>query len=274
MPLVRTVLTLSAVAGLWIACPAADRTLRVTWAEGKQVSAVISYPAGKGKLPVLLIAPGRSGGMNTPVIKGFAEKAVRDGLVAVRFDYAYFAAKGEPSKGLVDETEQFKAVVAEILKDPRVDPKRVVIAGKSLGSVVAHRVFQMEPTYAGEVLLTPVIPTLEDANRLYPNLPISGRPTALVVGNSDTENAPLGVVYNFLKDASRKVLLNVVAGDHGYWLSDGKDNATRIRNAANVDMALEVGEYWVRQIARVWLAAPPHAKPAGLQDADAKPLKN
>ena len=52
-----------------------------------------------------------------------------------------FAAKGEPSKGLVDEAEQFKAVIAAALKDPRVDAKRVVLAGKSLGSVVAHRAF-------------------------------------------------------------------------------------------------------------------------------------
>jgi predicted alpha/beta-hydrolase family hydrolase len=271
MALARTLLAILALAMFSLSL-AEDKSVKITWGGAKQVTAVFSYPPNRGKLPIILIASGRSGGMNTPVVKGLADKAVRDGIVAVRFEYAYFTAKGEPSKGLVDETEQFKAVVTAALKDPRIDPKRVVIAGKSLGSVVAHRVFQLEPTYAGEVLLTPVIPTVDDANRLYPNLPLAGRPTAIVVGNSDTDNAPLGVVYNYLRDASRKVMLNVVAGDHGYWVSEGKDDAGRTRNAANTDMALEVAEYWVRQMARVWLSGPPHSSaPKGDVNLQKKP---
>src|SRR5262249_16629692 len=122
---------------------AADRRMQVTWGQGQHVTAVISYPAGTGPAPTLFIASGRSGGMNAPIIKGLSDKGVRDGLIAVRFDYAYFVVKGgKPSQGLVDEADQFNAVIAEAMKDPRVDPRRIIISGKSLGSVVAHRVFK------------------------------------------------------------------------------------------------------------------------------------
>jgi hypothetical protein len=238
-------------------CFGSDKTMQVTWGTGQHVTATISYPVGTAAAPVIFIASGRTGGMSTDVVKGFADKAVRDGLVAVRFDYTYYTAKGEPSKGLTDETDQFNAVLDEALKDPRVDAKRIIIAGKSLGSVVAHRVFSQNASYLGEVLLTPVIPTLEDGQRLYPNLVLSGRPAVLVIGNQDTENAPMGVVYNFLKDSSRKIMLVTVAGDHGYQISqDSGPNARRL-NGANVDSALDVAEYWVRQIAHILPPAPP-----------------
>jgi len=250
---------LSVLTGLAIAaCSfAADKTLDVVWGTGQHVKAVVSYPKGQGKAPIIFIASGRSGGMGTNIIKGLADKAVRDGLIAVRFDYGYFASKGEPSKGLVDEADQFDAVIQEVFKDPRVDQKRVVIAGKSLGSVVAHRVFNQKPSYLGEWLLTPIITTLDDAGRLYPNLVVSGRPAVLVIGNQDTENAPLGVVYNFMRDASRKIMVDIVAGNHGFEVTPLTDAMGKRLNAGNADAALEVAEYWVRQIARIIPPAPP-----------------
>lgn len=246
----RTVLALSCLA-LTSLCFAADKTMQVTWGAGQHVTAVVSYPAGKNPAATVFIASGRSGGMNTSIVKGLADKAVQSGMVAVRFDYGYFAAKAEPSKGLTDEADQMNAVINEAFKDPRVDKKRIIIAGKSLGSVVAHRVFQQNNTYLGEILLTPVIPTVDDGQRLYPNLPLSGRPIVLVVGNQDTDNAPLGVVYNYLKDASRKIMLNIMAGDHGFELGAANTNAAKRANAANVDAALETAMYWVRTIARI-----------------------
>lgn len=239
---------------------ATDRATTVNWGDNKKVSVTISYPKLSGKLPALIIAPGRSGGMNTSVIKGLANKAVRDGIIAIRFDYDYFTKKGEPSNGLVDETAQYKAVIAQALKDPKVDPRRIVLAGKSLGSVVAHRAFSDNPEYLGEVLLTPVIPTMDDGERLYPGLALAKRPVAMVIGNQDVENAPLGVVYNMLKDGSRKIMLNVVAGDHGFMVSPATDSSSQMKNQMNIDSALEMAGYWVRQITKVMPPAPPASK--------------
>lgn len=256
----RTLLAITFLAAVSVA--SADRTVQVSWGDKKRVNAVISYPKAGGKVPVLMIASGRSGGMNSPIIKGFADKALRDGLAVVRFDYAYYAAKGEPTQGLTDETTQFKAVLAEALKDPKIDSKRVVLAGKSLGSVVAHRVFQEVPSYLGEILLTPVIPTQDDGERLYPGLVLAKRPTVVVIGNADTENAPLGVVYSFFKDASRKIMVDIVAGDHSYMVSPGTDSASQLRNRMNADAALEMAQYWVRNITRVMPPAYQAPKPA------------
>jgi predicted alpha/beta-hydrolase family hydrolase len=232
-----------------------DKTIQVTWGQGLHLTAVVSYPAGNAPAPTIFIASGRTGGMNASIIKGFADKAVHDGLIAVRFDYDYFTRRAEPSKGLVDEADQMNAVINEAFKDPRIDQKKIIIAGKSLGSVVAHKVFTQRNTYLGEILLTPVIATVEDGERFYPNLSTSGRPAVLIVGNADTENAPLGVVYNYLKDASRKIMLDIVAGDHGFELGGTTAYAKRA-NAANIDAALNTAEYWVRLIARIVPPAP------------------
>ncbi|MEA2552202.1 MAG: hypothetical protein QOJ65_378, partial [Fimbriimonadaceae bacterium] len=242
----RTLLALSCLAASSFVF-GADRSVQVVWnSTGQEVKTVFSYPASKtGKLPLLIIASGRSGGMANGIIKGFADKAVRDGMVAVRFDYAYYADKSEPSKGLVDEAQQLNAVITEALKDPMVDAKRIVISGKSLGSVVAHRAFLANPGFTGEVLLTPVIPTADDGARLYPNLSVSRRPVAIVLGNQDTDNAPLGVVYNFLKEGSRKIMVDVLAGDHGFNVTVATDAWAQRLNNANVDSALETAQYWV-----------------------------
>lgn len=256
----RTLASLSCLLGASLAA-ASDRTVQVPWGTGQHVTAVFSYPERQGKLPAIVIASGRTGGMQADIIKGFAAKATRDGLIAIRFDYSYYADKKEPSHGLVDETDQFNAVLDQVAKDPRVDPKRIVIAGKSLGTVVANRAFAANAAYAGEVLLTPIIDTVEDGQRLYPNLPLSGRPVAVVIGNQDTENAPLGSVYNYFKDASRKIMVDIVAGDHGYELTSLTDPASKRLNLANIDAALETAEYWVRQIAHV---PPPPAAPVAV----------
>lgn len=240
--------------------------MQVTWGQGVPMTATMSYPRGAGKAPVIFIAAARTGGMNAPIIKGLADKAVRDGIIAVRFDYAYFTSKTEPSKGLTDESDQLTAVIEEAMKDPRVDPKRVIIAGKSLGSVVAHHVFSQNASYLGEILLTPLIAHQEDGERFYPNLSISGRPAVLIVGNADTENAPLGVVYNYLKDASRKIMLDIVAGNHDLELG-GNGPQYKRANAVNVDAALEMAEYWVRLIARI---QPPPAPEVQVSEGKAK----
>ena len=51
---------------------------------------------------------------------------------------AALAAGETPSPELSEETEDMEAVLALALKDPRVDPTRVFVAGKSLGTLVGR----------------------------------------------------------------------------------------------------------------------------------------
>lgn len=225
-----------------------DRRIVVKWGDGKRVEAVIGYPRGNGKFPAVVIASGRGGGMGSQLVKGFAERAVKAGVVAVRFDYAYFTAKGEPSKGAVAEAEEMRNVLMAIRTDPRIDSSRIVLAGKSLGSVVAHAVFSNDNSVLGEILFTPVVTTIEQGNRLYPGLQGSYRPVAIILGNKDQETAPLGTLYNFLQTASLRVSVNVVAGDHGLFVvgPDGKQDAAQSKKAQ--DAALDLAVYWLRHM--------------------------
>lgn len=223
-----------------------ERRVTVKWGSGHRVDAVISYPKGAGKFPAVVIASGRSGGMESPIVKGLAQRAVKAGIAAVRFDYAYFTAKGEPSKGVVAEAEEARNVLAAIKTDPRIDAGRIVLAGKSLGSVVAHAVFNQDSSVRGEVLLTPVVTTQDQGNRLYPGLSGSYRPIAIILGNKDQDNAPLGTLYNFLKDASLRVSVNVVAGDHGLNVVDESNRPDPKQTQMAHDTALNLAVYWLR----------------------------
>lgn len=216
---------------------------------GAKVPVAIHVPAEKapfareGKRPAILIAPGQGYHMGLPLITGLAEEAARAGLVAYRFDWAYTAAKGRPAPDLASEIEDMETALKALLADPRVDPQRVFIAGKSLGTLVAYRVFAAHPELKGLFLLTPVARGGVEVN--YPKLTEAKRPILLTLGNRDPL-CPLPTLYAALAKTKGNVATVVVAGDHGMNVGDWRDPAFKERNAANVKAALGATVHWIR----------------------------
>jgi len=134
----------------------------------------------------------------------------------VRFDWAYFTAKGEPSADLVTELADVDAAIAFAKKEPNVG--KTLLAGKSLGSLVALRWSNAHPaTLAGLALLT--FPATN------PEKPGGPRPGAedlakseigpLVLCGDRDVLAELPVLYGLAAKCPKPPQVVIVPGDHG-----------------------------------------------------------
>lgn len=228
-----------------------ERSIQITWAEPTlKVNAIVNYPApinGKGLWPAVVIVSDRFAGMNDPLLKSLANRATQAGFVAVRFDYGYQAEKGQPSRDQLDEAAQLRAVLDHATLISGVDKKKIQIAGKGLGSVIAYRVFRERNSIVAALLLNPMIKSVDSGNRMYPGLPASFRPVTLIVGNKDTY-APIGSVYNYLKGASARVATVVVAGDHRFDVRPSLRKIDEPSSHKAKAAVLEMSIYWLRQV--------------------------
>src|SRR5262245_15015350 len=81
---------------------------------GVALEASLHPPAKKSacNAVAVVIAPGQGGGRERPVSKKCAEAFAAAGFPVVRFDWAYFTAKKEPSKDLATEVSDLEAAIA------------------------------------------------------------------------------------------------------------------------------------------------------------------
>jgi dienelactone hydrolase len=148
-----------------------------------------------------------------------------------------------------------QAVLDLAKADARVDASQIVIAGKSMGSVVAFRVFNRNPASKGLVLLTPLCSssTDEKGNAIaspraigalnYPGLTELTKPVVLALGNSDPA-CFVPILYDWLKGTKGNLVTVVAGGDHGMNVvsSDVEDP----KNAANILSTIQIVAQWVK----------------------------
>lgn len=191
-------------------------------------------PAGEGRFPTLVLAPGQGYHRGLPLLAQLGVRARAQGLAVFTFDWAYRAAGGEPSEDLEREAGDLEAVLTWARQHPRVDPDRLFVGGKSLGSMVAYRVFRSQPGLAGLMLWTPVCATRdgEGAAQRYPGIEDEARPVGVFLGDRDPL-CPLPELYDWLDDTSGQVAVQVHAGDHSLNLGRWDDPALARLHAGN-----------------------------------------
>jgi dienelactone hydrolase len=214
-------------------------------AHGGTGSAAGGVPGGARLLPAVVLAPGKGYDKERPLIREIFDYAVAHGLVAVRFDYRYFTERRSPSASLNEETADLEAAVAFLRHDPQVDTSRIIVIGKSLGSVVAHRVFRAQSSLYAEVLLTPIIARKGEADVYYPDLAALNRAVVIVLGSQDEGNCPLPNLYDALKDSRGNVAVVVLGGDHAFGLGDPAEPGMEARNARNLAQAVAITGHWL-----------------------------
>lgn len=211
-------------------------------------------------VPVVILAPGQGYHKDRPLIREIAEEAARNGIAAVRFNWAYCkldSAKGEctgePSEDLSAEAADLRAVLEYARGLKGVDRSGVLVAGKSIGSVVAWSVFRADTTLRAVLLLTPLCverdSTVAGGLRpavaaMYPGLAEETRPVVFVLGNRDRA-CPLPVLYDAAKDAKTSPAVVVMGGNHGLELGE-ESKGYAARNAANINTAAQAAVQWMR----------------------------
>jgi len=219
------------------ACDAASvDTPTISTSDGRSVEVSVYAPEATGRRPCLVVAPGAGYHRGMPIITDLAHQAAAAGLVVVTFDWEFFTGQSRPSEGFADEVADLEAVISFARRHPRVEPSKIVLAGKSLGSVVAHRVFAGDAGLVGLVLYTPLIRQPGALADLYSEAASGSRPVAMALGDADP-NCPLAVLYRALGAAQRQVPVVVVGGNHGLELGDGSDPATHGLTITNIQAA-------------------------------------
>jgi alpha/beta superfamily hydrolase len=224
---------------------------------GAEIPVQISVPDQvSAGLPAVIVAPGQGYHMDLPILSELADRLSGAGVVVYRFNWNYYAkdpSNGRPSDELKNEIQDMRAVVALARADNRVKTARIAIGGKSLGSLVAYRVYQSDASLAALALLTPVISRAKDdegkplpspisvADEDYPEFRKLARPVAMATSDQDP-HCDLNVLADFLEGLN--VPLKIVGGDHSWNVSaDPKDP----RNLENIRLGVNFVADWILQ---------------------------
>ncbi|MCK6461815.1 MAG: hypothetical protein L6Q95_18195 [Planctomycetes bacterium] len=220
-------------------CLAAEpREVEIPTPRGVKLKGTVDMPAKpNGGAVVIAAGKGYHGGL--PLLRTCAERLCSEGFVAVRFEWAYFTAKKEPAPDLSTEIEDLEAAIAYAKGLEGV--KKVIVAGKSLGSVAALLRAAAKPDdLAGVALLTFPVHAPGEPGKVFPEAERVAKlklPILILCGDRDDLCAP-AAIYGLAASCETPPAVAIVPGDHS--LKEGEDDAKREENVALAAHALAV----------------------------------
>lgn len=227
---------------------ATAETKRLSTPRGDELEVTV-HKAATGKSPTIIVAPGQSCNSKGPLFETLGRLGPDAGFTIVRFEWAYCLkdpSQPIPSTDLKNEIEDFVAVLEFAKTHESVDADKITLAGKSLGSAVAYSVFRANPSARALALLTPICSYTTDEAGLplnqplrvceenYPGLAKEVRPVQMAMGDRDSL-CLLDVLYDYLKDSSGNIHVNVAAGDHGFRLKQADGSPDAKRTSRNIE---------------------------------------
>ncbi|NRB40841.1 MAG: hypothetical protein HRU20_20615 [Pseudomonadales bacterium] len=232
------------------------KKFNITTERGDVIEAQLHTPKNiQGKIPALLIAPGKGYHMDLPLVKKLAQEAAENNIISLIFNWHSFTSNGTSSEDLAKEVQDMAAALKYIKSLANVDTDKIMLAGKSLGSVVAYKIFKSHQDLFSLYLLTPLCTWHWDdqGNQVYP-FPIGEirypklndelRPIHITLGNKDTLCMP-EMLYDFLKMSNGNISTTVLGGDHGMNLRKWHDPTYKDRNEANLKAAVHTTSHWM-----------------------------
>jgi dienelactone hydrolase len=185
------------------------------------IDAVLHLPDDGLPAPIIVIAPGGGYHMDMPLIVGFAEEGAKRGYAVLRFNWrSQVSGMKVDLSDLSGHKADFQAALALALAQPGTDAKRLIIAGKSLGSIVGWGAFAAQPATQPKalaaILFTPLCIREAPLLATYPGVLFDGRPVALIVGDNDAL-CPQQLFRKTVAMAPGNVAPMSVLGDHVYY---------------------------------------------------------
>lgn len=243
---------------MWVFTVNADEVtiFNIVTERGDFIEAKLHMPKNiQGKVPAILIAPGKGYHMDLPLVKNLANKAAENNIVSLRFNWHNATNKGIFTDDLSKEIQDMDAALKHLKSLPNVETNKIMVAGKSIGSIVAYKTFLKNQDLFSLYLLTPLCTWhWDEKNRQvypypigemrYPNLNDEMRPVHITLGNEDVLCFP-EMLYDFLKISYGNISTAVLGGDHSMNVGKGDDPTYKERNEANVKAAVEVTSYWI-----------------------------
>jgi alpha/beta superfamily hydrolase len=194
---------------------------------------VVHEPASS-LVGLVVIAPGAGYDMSQPLITDAAEQAASLGYRALRFNWRYVTAGVERGKGIDNEVRDLNEAV-KYLESISPDGERMILIGKSLGSIVSANVAD-EGAYP-VILLTPVCRSEGEFKNFYPP---TGNVQVMIAGDND----PLCDTEILFSHVDPSAKVSILEGDHvfeGATLSESKRNRSAVKEMVGYWL-----ETWIR----------------------------
>lgn len=224
-----------------VASPVLAEDIDVATTRGVKLKATLHVPKS-GNGTAVVIAPGGGYHKDLPLITTCADHLQKAGFVVLRFNWGYFTAQKRPSAGLANEQADLDAAIA-FLK-ARKDVKRILVAGKSLGSfVTVLRVAKRSDDVSGVALLTfPLHPPgqPDKPQREANELKKIKLPTLIVSGNADPL-CSLKSLYTFVTTLPAPPEIVITPGNHGL------EEKNKKKSKENIDLAARALTIWAKR---------------------------
>lgn len=185
--------------------------------EGKPVSSVWRFPEGylPGEDDGIIIAHGAGSGMDSPFLSYMHER-LGAGMLSVKFNFPYME-QGRKAPDRQQTLEgAWRALIARVRND-RLAPRRLMLAGKSMGGRMASMVAAGGDPCDGLVFFGyPLHPAGKPDRLRFEHLPSIGRPMLFIQGSRDPL-CRLDILQSLLPQLSPFATLHVVeGGDHSF----------------------------------------------------------
>jgi len=205
---------------------AADE-LRITTPRGASVEVIADYPSGSGPFAAVILAPGQGYHMAAPLLVQTAQQFTARGIAVYRFNWAFYSKdprEGRPAPDFSTEFEDMTAVLDRVRGDTRIDRAKIIAAGKSIGSVVAWKVFSENKDLKAGLFLTPLCSRWQKEMNVftprvennYPGIAEEKRPISFVFGDQDVAFCSPSILYRHAAQAGGAARVAVLAGDHSF----------------------------------------------------------
>lgn len=226
---------------------------------GELIPVNLHLPDSNERVPLIIMAPGGGYHKDYAIFKLTAEKAVKLGIGVLRMNWGYCKVSPETGKctgrwsdDLSNEIEDLNAVVNFAQNHQRVNSDRLILSGKSLGTLVSYEVFQKNPTaFYSLALLTPLCTSVDSqGNRVnisaesYPNFKSVSKPLLMLLGDRDPATDLQHLWELLAHNPSQKLSVSVVGGDHSM-IIDSAFAADVEPNASNLNQAIDSLVAWV-----------------------------
>jgi predicted alpha/beta-hydrolase family hydrolase len=188
--------------------------------EGERCAARIDRPAGPAREAAILLAHGSGIDMEHPWMELAAAALVARGFAVMRFRYAYMQRAHELGRVQPpDRAPKLEAVHEAALTElrRRLEPRRVLLAGKSLGARVATLIAAKGAPAHGLVLYGyPLHPPRKPEQLRVEHFPMLVQPALFLLGTRDEFSTPEELRHALTRYAGRCTVEVVEGADHGF----------------------------------------------------------